>query len=140
MSHATYAAATIAVAPVLDQRLGGEFTGTKAEAVEAVLTWAAEARAHHGDDNTARTRLARMLVNSQHDRVAEMFAAVLLTHLDCAAKTAQPSGDVAIIPDGIDLGAECGACGWTMRNVALSTDAGWAAARIIADDHVCDQG
>jgi hypothetical protein len=62
-------------ASVLDPRGDHQFTGTFAEAVDAVVRYVQEMRRDHWSDWS--TRVTRHLVNAQADRVAEIAAAAL---------------------------------------------------------------
>jgi hypothetical protein len=62
-------------ASVLDPQHDNQFTGTPAEAVDAVVRYVAEMRRDHWPDWS--TRVARRLVNAQADRVAEVATAAL---------------------------------------------------------------
>ena len=53
-----------------------QFTGTRAEALRAMVEWAAEIHAEH--QGNAQVRVTEALRNSQPDRVAEVAAFALL--------------------------------------------------------------
>lgn len=81
-SHQQLAQITRTAASVIDPKLGGEFAGTKTEAMDAVIAWAEAIRKDNHDDDKTRSQLTVWLANAQHDRVAEMFAALLVHHLE----------------------------------------------------------
>lgn len=99
---------------VIDPKLGGEFAGTKAEAMDAVLAWAEAIRDDNGDDARTRSQLTGWLANAQHDRVAEMFAAVLVRHLDVVKQAAgdkcKHCGETITYLDKLQVGKD--AAGW----------------------------
>jgi hypothetical protein len=65
----------LTVASVIDPRGDNQFTGTLAEAVDAIVRYVEEMRRDHWPDWS--TRVTRHLVSSQADRVAEVATAAL---------------------------------------------------------------
>jgi hypothetical protein len=89
MSNQDRHALITAAVSIIDPRDGATFPGTKAEAVAAVLAWAADVRADFGDDDKTRRALTGWIANAQADRVAEIMAAIMLDHLDARAEVAR---------------------------------------------------